>query len=67
MGFCLLTGGFDMINELLDLLQLVSYLKYMNVIYPYNVDLYFNYMSQFNFNSLTNNIPYINDLGNTIG
>lgn len=36
-----LFGGLNIFWNLLDLLQLLSYIKYFNVQYPYNVDFYF--------------------------
>lgn len=40
----------------------MSYLKYLNVDYPYNVDNFFDYLSTFNFCFITNNLPYMNNL-----
>lgn len=54
-----LIGGNEMIWELLDMLQLLSYFQYMNVEYPYNVSLYLKYMSVFNVKYLADNLPYM--------
>lgn len=48
IGFFVLAfilGGLDIFWNLLDILQLISYFKYFNLIYPYNLTYYFELFS----------------------
>jgi hypothetical protein len=72
-AFSLLTGGLNIFFNLLDTLQTLAYLKYFNLLYPFNVSMYFSifgfaefdflkeYISVnfqfFDFNSLEQNPP----------
>ncbi|CAD8200347.1 unnamed protein product [Paramecium octaurelia] len=49
--FAFLVGGMQIFWNLLDILQLISYLQYFNILYPYNVDTYFQLFdfAQFDF------------------
>ena len=38
----ILTGGVEIFYNLLDLLQVISYLKYINTQFPYNLETYLN-------------------------
>ncbi|KAM3130506.1 hypothetical protein pb186bvf_017415 [Paramecium bursaria] len=38
----ILTGGIGIFYSILDILQLISYLRYINTDYPYNLDEFFN-------------------------
>ncbi|KAM3133429.1 hypothetical protein pb186bvf_014433 [Paramecium bursaria] len=40
-----LAGGLDIFFNLLDLLQIISYLQYINTQFPYNLEKYLNYFS----------------------
>lgn len=60
MVSCFLTGGFDMIFNIMDLFQLISYLKYLNIDFPYNVSVYFDIMGQYNFQFISKLIPVFN-------
>jgi hypothetical protein len=46
---CALLGGFETVWSIIDLLQLLSYLKFINVDYPANIVTYFEFMGRFNF------------------
>lgn len=37
----ILTGSFEMVWNLLDMLQLLSYIKYINIDFPLNLNIYF--------------------------
>lgn len=37
----IMTGSLEMFWNLLDMLQLLSYIKYVNITFPYNIDTYF--------------------------
>ncbi|CAD8194118.1 unnamed protein product [Paramecium pentaurelia] len=49
--FAFLVGGLQIFWNLLDVLQLISYLQFFNILYPYNVDTYFQLFdfAQFDF------------------
>ncbi|CAD8117803.1 unnamed protein product [Paramecium sonneborni] len=49
--FAFLVGGLQIFWNLLDILQLISYLQFFNIIYPYNVETYFQLFdfAQFDF------------------
>ena len=38
---CILTGSFEMFWNLMDLLQYLSYIKYVNIQFPSNLNIYF--------------------------
>ncbi|CAD8148113.1 unnamed protein product [Paramecium octaurelia] len=40
-GFSFITGGLNIFFNLLDSIQMLAYLKYLNIIFPYNVQIYF--------------------------
>jgi hypothetical protein len=52
-GVCVLFGGLDIIWSVMDLFQLLSYLKYLNVDFPTNVLEYLESMGKFNIQALT--------------
>ncbi|CAD8148962.1 unnamed protein product [Paramecium octaurelia] len=54
----LIIGGLHIFWNLLDILQLISYLQFFNVIYPYNVETYFKLFdfAQFDFMKMFLNI-----------
>jgi proprotein convertase subtilisin/kexin type 5 len=41
-GCAILFGGLDIFYNLLDTLQMLSYLKYVNTQFPYNLQSFFN-------------------------
>ncbi|CAD8066144.1 unnamed protein product [Paramecium primaurelia] len=58
IGFAILAfllGGLDIFWNLLDTLQVLSYLKYLNVIYPYNLETYFQLFGFAEFDFLKSN------------
>ncbi|CAD8155199.1 unnamed protein product [Paramecium pentaurelia] len=57
-AFSLIIGGLHIFWNLLDILQLISYLQFFNIIYPYNVDTYFRLFdfAQFDFLKIFLNI-----------
>ncbi|CAD8077791.1 unnamed protein product [Paramecium sonneborni] len=64
IGFAILAflfGGLDIFWNLLDTLQILSYLKYLNVAYPYNLDAYFQLFGFAEFDFLKSNFS-IEDL-----
>ncbi|CAD8061996.1 unnamed protein product [Paramecium sonneborni] len=40
-GFSFITGGLNIFFNLLDSIQLLAYLKYFNIVLPYNLQIYF--------------------------
>ena len=40
-ALALMTGSLEMVWNLLDMLQLLSYIKYVNINFPLNLDIYF--------------------------
>ncbi|CAK62555.1 unnamed protein product (macronuclear) [Paramecium tetraurelia] len=40
-GFSFITGGLNIFFNLLDSIQMLAYLKYLNIIFPYNLQMYF--------------------------
>ncbi|CAK78000.1 unnamed protein product (macronuclear) [Paramecium tetraurelia] len=58
IGFAILAflfGGLDIFWNLLDTLQVLSYLKYLNVLYPYNLETYFQLFGFAEFDFLKSN------------
>ncbi|CAD8151440.1 unnamed protein product [Paramecium pentaurelia] len=50
-GFSFITGGLSIFFNLLDSIQMLAYLKYLNIIFPYNLQMYFETFgfAEFNF------------------
>lgn len=40
-AFCIVTGSFEIFWNLMDLLQYLSYIKYINIQFPTNLNIYF--------------------------
>ncbi|KAM3132028.1 hypothetical protein pb186bvf_015912 [Paramecium bursaria] len=61
VGF--LCGGLDIFYNLLDLMQLISYLKYINTQFPYNLEAFINFFqfAQFNYLNSINLDQFFNN------